>query len=80
MHTGEHLEIISSFSGSGTITNQLLMGVPAEFALLSLELDAQRLSDSQLVANESWHQLPCKGVLNRTPLVLLVRSGSPNHV
>src|SRR5712691_6127873 len=27
--TGERVEIISSFSGSGTITNQLLMSVPA---------------------------------------------------
>jgi sulfate/thiosulfate transport system substrate-binding protein len=80
MNTGERLKIIGSFSGSGTITNQLLMGVPAEFALLSLELDAQRLSDSRLIVNESWHQLPCRGVLNRTPLVLLVRSGNPKRI
>ena len=75
--TGGRVEIISSFSGSGTITNQLLMGVPAELALFSLELDAYRLSDSHLIANQSWHRLPCKGVLNRTPIVLLVRPGNP---
>jgi hypothetical protein len=28
--TGEHVEFISSFAGSGTITNQLIMGVPAQ--------------------------------------------------
>src|SRR5512135_540395 len=27
--TGEQVEIISAFSGSGTITNQIIMGVPA---------------------------------------------------
>lgn len=74
--TGERVEIISSFSGSGTITNQLLMGVPAELALFSLELDAQRLSTSHLVEDQSWHRLPCQGVLNRTPIVFLARPGN----
>ena len=40
--TGERVEFASSFSGSGTISSQLIMGVPAHVALLSLELDAQR--------------------------------------
>jgi len=80
MKTGERLEIISSFAGSGTITNQLLMGVPAEMALLSLELDAQRLSASHLIEDQSWHRLPHRGVLNRTPIVLLVRPGNPRGV
>ncbi len=77
LQTGERLEIISSFSGSGTITNLLLMGVPAEMALLSNELDAQRLSESRLITDQSWHQLPYRGVLNCTPIVLLVRPGNP---
>src|SRR5713226_1156898 len=34
--TSEHVEFISSFAGSGTVTNQLIMGVPAHLALLSL--------------------------------------------
>lgn len=75
--TGEPVEIISSFSGSGTITNQLLMGVPAELALFSLELDAHRLSESHLIPDQSWLLLPSKGVLNQTPIVLLVRPGNP---
>jgi hypothetical protein len=36
--TGQRVEFISSFSGSGTVRNQLIMGVPAHLALLSLEL------------------------------------------
>jgi sulfate transport system substrate-binding protein len=52
------------------------MGVPAELALFSLELDAQRLSTSHLVEDQSWHRLPCQGVLNRTPIVFLARPGN----
>src|ERR1043165_8942375 len=31
--TGRRVEFISSFSGSGTVRNQLIMGVPADLAL-----------------------------------------------
>src|SRR3989442_4175932 len=30
--TGETIELISSFAGSGTVTNQIIMGVPVELA------------------------------------------------
>src|SRR5205809_341146 len=35
---GESIEFVTSFACSGTVTNQLILGVPAEIALLSLEL------------------------------------------
>src|SRR5215203_7367446 len=35
--TGERVEFATAFSGSGTVTNQLILGVPAQCALLSLE-------------------------------------------
>ena len=41
--TAERVEFLSAFAGSGTITNQIVMGVPADVALVSLELDADRL-------------------------------------
>jgi sulfate transport system substrate-binding protein len=75
--TGEEVEFISSFGGSGTIRNQIVMGVPADVALLSLELDAQKLAEAGVIPNESWHRLPEQGVVNRTPFVILVRSGNP---
>ncbi len=78
--TGEHVEIISAFSGSGTITNQLLMGAPAELASVSLELDAQRLSDSHLTGNQSWRCFPYNGVINRTPIIFLVRHDNPKGI
>jgi sulfate transport system substrate-binding protein len=78
--TGRRVEFVSSFAGSGTITNQLIMGVPAQLALLSLELDAQRLADAGVTHAESWRKLPHGGVVNRTPFIILVRPGNPKKI
>jgi sulfate/thiosulfate-binding protein len=78
--TGERVEFISSFAGSGTIANQLIMGVPAEMALLSLELDAEKLSKAGVVPARSWRRLPHQGVVNRTPFVILTRPANPLQI
>jgi sulfate/thiosulfate transport system substrate-binding protein len=78
--TGENLELISSFAGSGTVTNQIIMGVPVELALLALEADADRLAQSDVVASRSWRRLPHAGVVNRTPIIILVRPGNPKGI
>ena len=78
--TGENIELISSFAGSGTVTNQIIMGVPVQLALLALEADAVRLADAGDVAPGSWLPLPYYGVVNRTPIVILVRSGNPKGI
>src|SRR5512133_2129093 len=78
--TGQRVEFISSFSGSGTVRNQLIMGVPAHMALLSLELDAQQLAQAHVIASNSWRELPHAGVVNRTPFVILVRKGNPRGI
>ena len=78
--TGEHVEFISSFGGSGTVTNQLIMGVPAHAALLSLESDAQRLAAQGVIPPNSWRSLPYNGVVNRTPFIILVRKGNPKGI
>jgi sulfate/thiosulfate-binding protein len=78
--TGEKIEFITSFSGSGTVTNQVVMGVPAELVLLSLEPDADRLAAAGVVAPESWTSLPHRGVVNRTPFIILVRPGNPKQI
>lgn len=75
--TGQQVEFVSSFAGSGTITNQVILGVPAEVAILSLELDAFRLEDAGVLAGPTWQDLPHGGVLNRTPFIILVRPGNP---
>jgi sulfate transport system substrate-binding protein len=78
--TGRRVEFISSFSGSGTVRNQLIMGVPANLALLSLELDAQQLAAAGVIPKESWRALPEHGVVNRTPFVILARPGNPANL
>ena len=78
--TGERVEFITSFAGSGTVTNQITLGVPAQVALLSLELDAERLAKAGRVIPGSWRRLPHGGVVNRTPFVLVVRRGNPKGI
>jgi sulfate transport system substrate-binding protein len=56
------------------------MGVPAHLAMLSLELDAERLSDAGVIPDKSWRRLPHSGTVNRTPFVILVRPGNPKGI
>jgi sulfate transport system substrate-binding protein len=77
---GPPVELISSFAGSGTVTNQVILGVPAELVLLSLESDADRLAKAGVVADGSWRSLPYRGVVNRTPFIILVRPGNPKQI
>jgi sulfate/thiosulfate transport system substrate-binding protein len=78
--TGETVEFIAAFSGSGTITNQAILGVPAEVMVLSLELDAWRLVDNGVLPGPTWLDLPNGGVLNTTPFIILVRPGNPRAI
>ena len=78
--TGERVEFTGSYSGSGTIANQIVMGAPADVALLALEPDAQRLADDGATARDSWKKLPHGGIVNRTPFVILVRPGNPKGI
>jgi ABC-type sulfate transport system substrate-binding protein len=54
--------------------------VPADLVLVSLELDALRLSEAGVIAAKSWRALPHRGVVNRTPFVILVRPGNPKRI
>ncbi|HET8679049.1 MAG TPA: substrate-binding domain-containing protein [bacterium] len=77
---GEKVEFISSFASSGTVTNQMIMGVPAQVGILSLELDALRLVNRRVVPEPTWRTLPHKGILNRTPFIIMVRPGNPKQI
>jgi sulfate transport system substrate-binding protein len=78
--TRERVELISSFAGSGTLTNQIIMGVPVDLTLLALEVDAYRLAEAGVVPHESWRRLPFGGVVNRTPIIIVVRPGNPKGI
>jgi sulfate transport system substrate-binding protein len=71
--TGQAVELVATFAGSGDITSRILAEVTAEIAIVSSELDAYRLPAPW----RSWRELPHGGVLVRTPLVIAVRDGNP---
>ena len=76
---GEDVRFQSSFAGSETVTNQILQGVPADLAILSIDRDAQRLWDGKATTTD-WHSFPNKGIINKTPFVILVRKGNPKGI
>src|SRR5437667_2195416 len=76
---GVDVRFTSSFAGSETVTNQILQGVKAQIAILSIERDAQRLKQGGFVTSD-WHALPQKGIVNKTPFVILVRKGNPKGI
>jgi sulfate transport system substrate-binding protein len=53
--------------------------VKAQIAILSIDRDAQRIKDAGLLTND-WHALPQKGIVNKTPFVILVRKGNPKGI
>ena len=75
----QDVRFTSSFAGSETITNQILQGVGADVAILSIERDAERLKQGGFVTSD-WRLLPNKGIINRTPFVILVRKGNPKGI
>lgn len=76
---GQDVDFVSSFAGSETVTNQILQGVPAQIAILSIERDVDRLVEGKAVTND-WRSLPNKGIVNKTPFVILVRKGNPKGI
>jgi sulfate/thiosulfate transport system substrate-binding protein len=76
---GQVVGFQSSFAGSETVTNQILQGAPAEVAILSIERDAQRLQQGGFVTSD-WRSLPSRGVVNKTPFVIIVRQGNPKGI
>jgi sulfate/thiosulfate-binding protein len=76
---GQDVGFTSSFAGSETVTNQILQGVPADIAILSIDRDAQRLKTGGFVTTD-WHAMPYKGIVNKTPFVILVRGGNPKGI
>ena len=73
---GEDVSFNNSFAGSETVTNQILQGAPADIAIVSIEMDVQRLIKAGMVPQD-WFATSQRGIVNKTPFVILVRSGNP---
>ncbi len=74
--TGQKVQIITSFAGSGTITNQIIFGAPAQVALIATEVDATHIRESRKVTIDS------RGFGNRGSFAysvagILTREGNP---
>lgn len=76
---GEDVRFESSFAGSETITNQILQGAPADIAILSIERDVDRMIQAGHIPND-WYVTPQKGIVNKTPFVIIVRKGNPKSI
>jgi sulfate/thiosulfate-binding protein len=76
---GQDIRFTSSFAGSETITNQILQGLGAEVGIFSIDRDPQRLKEKGFVTTD-WHNGPYKGIVNKTPFVILVRKGNPKGI
>ena len=76
---GGNVSFITSFAGSETVTNQILQGAPADIAILAIERDADRLAQGGAVKND-WRARPNKGIVNKTPFIILVRKGNPKQI
>ena len=76
---GQDVRFTSSYAGSETITNQILQGVSADVAILSIERDVFRLKERGFV-NADWRAHPQKSIVNKTPFVILVRQGNPKGI
>lgn len=76
---GVQVSFVSSFAGSETVTNQILQGAPADMAILSIDRDAERLAEGGAISSD-WHAFPHKGIINKTPFIILVRKGNPKAI
>lgn len=76
---GVEVSFNSSFAGSETVTNQILQGAPADIAILSIERDVDRLIAAGH-APQDWYVTPQKGIVNKTPFIILVRKGNPKGI
>lgn len=76
---GVNVSFVTSFAGSETVTNQILQGAPADIAILSIERDVDRLVEGGAVKYD-WRSLPNRGIVNKTPFIILVRKGNPKAI
>ena len=76
---GEEVVFTPSFAGSETVTNQILQGAPADIAILSIERDVDRMIKAGHIPTD-WYVTPQKGIVNKTPFVILVRQGNPKGI
>jgi sulfate transport system substrate-binding protein len=77
--TGQRLNFDTSYAGSEIVTNQIIAGAEADVAILAIERNADRLVRPEVTGSE-WRKLPYGGIVNKTPIVIVVRQGNPKGI
>lgn len=76
----ERVEFVTTFSGAGVITRQVMTQFPAEVVILSSELDARRLVGAGMLNTANWLDLSSKQKFCRTPIVMFVRNDPDTRI
>lgn len=77
--TGQTINFLPSYAGSEIVTNQIISGVEADIAILAIERNADRLMQPD-VTKSDWRKLPYGGIVNKTPIVIVVRKDNPKEI
>jgi sulfate transport system substrate-binding protein len=77
--TGQRLTFDTSYASSEIATNQIVAGAEADLAILAIERNADRLVRPEITRSE-WRKLPYGGIVNKTPMVIVVRQGNPKGI
>lgn len=77
--TGERVNLVTSFAGSGTIFNQIRFGAPAQVAIFATELEPKVLTEEGFIRSD-WTAFPNQGTFAYTTVVLVSHAGNPQHV
>ena len=77
--TGQRLTFETSYASSEIVANQIVAGAEADVAILAIERNADRLYRPDVTQNE-WRKLPYGGIVNKTPMVIVVRQGNPKRI
>lgn len=74
--TGQEVRVVTSFAGSGTITNQIIFGAPAQVAMVSTEMDALNVKKAGLVTTD-WRSFKDGGTYAYSLVPMVTRKGNP---
>jgi len=77
--TGEQIELVGSFRGSGAQVRALLAGYPADVAALALEPDLDALAEAGLVGAD-WRAGEDGGMVSGSLVALALRPGNPKAI
>ena len=77
--TGREVKVITSFAGSGTITNQIIFGAPAQVAMVATEMDALNMKQAGLVTTD-WRTFPNEGTFAYSIACIVTRKGNPKGI